>query len=75
MNNSQQTFEQEVENAIAAFVRENAGFAIDRLQPTYRGGTNLITLGTFGAEAVVYKYFRTDARWQNERFCLYCAAL
>ena len=55
---------------IGELSREHPGYSIEALQPNYRGGTNLITMGLCGAEPIVFKYFEAPDRYRNELFCL-----
>jgi aminoglycoside phosphotransferase (APT) family kinase protein len=58
------------EAEVREFIAGQPGFAIDPVQPEYRGGTNCITLGTHEAAAVVYKHLAAPERWRNEVACL-----
>ncbi|MEK7477200.1 MAG: hypothetical protein AAB152_16360 [Candidatus Coatesbacteria bacterium] len=55
---------------IARFIEKNPGYAVDAVQPEYRGGTNMVTFGTFRAQPVVFKHYYDSSRWANELFCL-----
>jgi hypothetical protein len=60
----------EAEDAVARYVSENPGHAIDPEQPEYRGGTNRVIFGSRNGEPVVYKYFVTAERCATEHACL-----
>ncbi|MEK7767012.1 MAG: phosphotransferase, partial [bacterium] len=55
---------------IAEFISANPGYAVDPVQPQYRGGPNLVTFGSFHGQPVVFKHYVDSGRWANERFCL-----
>jgi hypothetical protein len=57
----------EAERAVAAFVAQGGGFSVAAVQPTYRGGTNRVTFGARNGDPVVFKYFVSERRSQNER--------
>ncbi|MBT3265961.1 hypothetical protein HN371_02355 [Candidatus Poribacteria bacterium] len=65
-----QDLERRANATIGPLIAENPGYAVDAVQPEYRGGTNIATFGTRGGEAVVYKYFGGRDRWRNELYCL-----
>ena len=56
--------------AVAAFVEANPGYAVDAVQPEDRGGTHLVTFGTFRGEPVVFKYYHGDPRKHHEKRAL-----
>jgi hypothetical protein len=48
----------------------NPGYAVDAVQPEYRGGTNMVTFGSLRDQPVVFKHYYDTGRWANELFCL-----
>jgi len=62
--------EQRSSGIIAEFIRTHPEYFVDPKQPDYRGGTNLITMGHRGEEAIVFKYLDNRDRYLNELFCL-----
>ncbi|MEZ4707321.1 MAG: hypothetical protein R3A44_08960 [Caldilineaceae bacterium] len=43
--------------ALESFVRQHPQYAIDAVQPEYRGGTNFVTWGQCKQQPVIFKYF------------------
>lgn len=62
--------EERSDACIAEFIAANLGYAVDAVQPQGRGGTNLVTFGSFRGQPVVYKHYYDNGRWANELFCL-----
>lgn len=59
----------ESDDILLKYFADHPDLAVDSIQPTYRGGTNIITLGTKSGTPVVYKYFSNDVRFLNELVC------
>jgi hypothetical protein len=60
----------EAERVVTELVAHDPAYTVDVVQPAYRGGTNCVTFGSRDGERVVFKYFVSERRWQNEDFCL-----
>jgi hypothetical protein len=68
--NERETFTAQAQIDLDAFLHAHPQFSMDNVQPTYRGGTNYITLGHCGEQPIVFKSFIRTYRWAHELFCL-----
>lgn len=62
--------EARAEAALAAFVEANPEYSVDDEQPECRGGTHVVTFGSFRGEPVVFKYYDGDPRKEHEKRAL-----